>query len=260
MWSSPVRSCISPLHAAQLRTKSAARRAAVQAIRALPAYRIALWPDGWVLERDGSVRVVDTHAMAEARRWFDMAQRTPAAASKRPLTSDEQRRAMRLLGVYVPPAVVGLSGQRFASEQVASVALQLLAGDWISERRCAMLAQPERALAEHAKAWRGSRHQHPASADDAHALLCRALEACIAEGLVPPVRYRVLSRCEDGFGLRRWRCAVEVKLDAYARARARDALDTALIPWNRAVIRDGSPVPLITLEVRAGNGQRGALP
>jgi hypothetical protein len=243
-----------------MRISRAAQGSARQVIRALPAYRIALWPDGWVLERDGSVRVVDTHAMAEARRWFDMAERTSAASTRRPLTAAEQRRAMRLLGVYVPPAVVGLSGCRFASEQVASVALKLLAGDWIDERRRSMLAEPERALAEHAGAWQGSRHRHPTSADDAEAMLCEALDACIAEGLVPPVRYRVLSRCEDGFGLRRWRCAVELKLDAYARARAREALDAALIPWNRAVIRDGSPVPLITLEVRAGNGQRGPLP
>jgi hypothetical protein len=75
---------------------------------------------------------------------------------------------------------------------------------------------------------------------------------------VPAARYRLVSRCEDGFGLRRWRCAVEVNLDPYARARAREALTTALIPWNRAVIRDGIPMPLITLDVRACHGPRAA--
>ncbi len=238
------------------RTSGTARRAAIAAINALPAYRVALWPDGWVLEPDGAVRVVDTHAMAEARRWFEMAGRTDGSARRRPLTAAEQRRAMRLLGVYVPPAVVSLAGRRFPSEQVASVALQLVAGDWVGECRRRLLAQPERALAEQARAWQGSRHQCPGSADAAVALLRRALDACIAEGLVPPARYRLLSRCEDGFGLRRWRCAVEVNLDPYARARAREALDAALIPWNRAVIRDGTPVPLITLDVRAASGQR----
>jgi hypothetical protein len=241
-----------------MRTGMAVRRAAAASIRALPAYRVALWPDGWVLEPDGAVRVVDTHAMAEARRWFEMAERASGTGARRPLTAVEQRRAMRLLGVYVPPAVVALSGRRFASEQVASVALQLVAGDWIGERRRALLAQPERALADHARAWQGSRHHCPASADAAEALLRRALEACIAEGMVPPARYRLVSRCEDGFGLRRWRCAVEVNLDSYARARAREALDTALIPWNRAVIRDGVPMPLITLDVRAGHTHRAA--
>ncbi len=244
------------LRTQSLRTSSATRRAAVAAINALPAYRIALWPDGWVLEPDGAVRVVDTHAMAEARRWFEMAQSASSGVRRRPLTAAEQARAMRLLGVYVPPAVVSLSGRRFSSEQVASVALQLVAGDWIGERRRRLLAQPERALAEHARAWQGSRHQCPANADAAEALLHGALEACISEGLLPPARYRVVSRCEDGFGLRRWRYAVEVNLDPYARARAREALDAALIPWNRAVIRDGTPMPLITLDVRAANSHR----
>lgn len=235
---------------------AAARRAAAESVRALPAYRVALWPDGWVLDADGGVRVVDTHAMAEARRWFDMAGRTTGGGGRRGLTPAEQCRAMRLLGVYVPPAVVALSGRRFASEQVASVALQLIAGDWIGERRRALLAQPERALAEHACAWQGSRHHCPATADAAEALLREALDACIAEGLVPRARYRLASRCEDGYGLRRWRCCVEVNLDPYARARAREALNTALIPWNRAVSRDGLPMPLITLDVRAGHGHR----
>jgi hypothetical protein len=244
------------LRSMPLLASAAARRSATEAIRALPAYRVALWPDGWVMDADGGVRVVDTHAMAEARRWFDMAERTSAAAGRRGLTAAEQRRAMRLLGVYVPPAVVALSGRRFASEQVASVALQLIAGDWIGERRRALLAQPERSLAERACAWQGSRHQSPATADAADALLRQALDACIAEGLVPPARYRLVSRCEDGFGLRRWRCAVEVNLDPYARARAREALNAALIPWNRAVSRDGVPMPLITLDVRAGHGHR----
>ncbi len=244
------------LSSQSIRSPLAARRSATAAIRALPAYRVALWPDGWVLETDGAVRVVDTHAMAEARRWFEMAERTQGGAGRRPLTAAEQRRAMRLLGVYVPPAVVALSGRRFVSEEVASVALMLVAGDWIGERRRMLLMQPERALAEQALAWQGSRHQCPASAGAAEALLRQALDACIAEGLLPPARYRLVSRCEDGFGLRRWRCAVEVNLDSYARARAREVLDTALIPWNRAVIRDGMPMPLITLDVRAGHGYR----
>lgn len=246
------------LRSQPIRTRITARRAAADIVRALPAYRVALWPDGWVLESDGAVRVVDTHAMAEARRWFEMAQRSVGTAGRRPLTPAEQRRAMRLLGVYVPPAVVALSGRRFPSEEVASVAFTLVAADWILERRRRLLAQPERALAEQARAWQGSRHECPASADAAEALLRQALDACIAEGLLPPARYRLMSRCEDGFGLRRWRCAVEVNLDPYARARAREVLDTALIPWNRAVIRDGLPTPLITLDVRAGHGSRPA--
>jgi hypothetical protein len=258
MWSSPVYLRSPGFRHATMFGTAVARRTAAQVIRSLPAYRIALWPDGWVLDADGAVRVVDTHAMAEARRWFDLAERTAGAGGRRPLTALEQRRAMRLLGVYVPPAVVALSGRCFPSEQVASVALQLVAGDWIGERRRALLARPERALAERARAWQGSRHQCPASVEAVDALLTQALEVCIAEGLVPPVRYRVQSRCDDGFGLRRWRCAVDVNLDAYARARAREALDLALIPWNRAVVRDGVPMPQIVLEVRTGHARRGS--
>jgi hypothetical protein len=240
------------------RSRSSARQAAERSIAALPVYRVALWPDGWVLHADGSVDVVDTHAMAEARRWFTMAQRASETTGRRPLTSAEQCRAMRLLGVYVPPEVVALSGRRFVSEQAVSVALQLIAADWIRERRRQLLSKPEQSLAEQAHAWRGSRHACPVSVEAADALLRSALDACVAEGLMPPVRYRLVSRCEDGFGLRRWHCAVEVNLDPYARARVRDALDTALIPWNRSVIRDGIPMPLITLDVRRRPTHRGA--
>ena len=59
------------------------RRAAARLVAELPAYQVALWPDGWVLEPDGGVQVRDTHAMAEARRWYVLAGGNPSRGGAR---------------------------------------------------------------------------------------------------------------------------------------------------------------------------------
>ena len=230
------------------RTRSLRHAAAV--VASLPAYQIALWPDGWALD-DGAVSVHDTHAMAEARRWFELVGRNAQGRPRRPLSNAELARAMRMHGVFVPRPVVDMAGRRFASEQVASVALQLVAGDWIVERRSALMATPERALAERALAWIGSRHAGPPDPDTARQLLAQALTDCIGEGLLPTADYRLHARADDRFGIRRCRCYVEADGGPERLAHVQDALSTALIPWNRVVIRDGIAAPLIALQVRS---------
>ena len=230
----------------------ASRQAARDIIAALPPYQVALWPDGWQLGVDGSVRVCDTHAMAEARRWFALIDRRerggPRAASP--------QRAMQLHGIFVPRAIVDVSGRIFPSEQVASVALQLIAADWVKQRRRTLLDAPERALADHHRAWSGSRHAGSPEPEATCDLLQSLLDQCIDEGLLPRARYRLGARSDDGYGVRLCRCSVEVDLDPYARARIEEALNAALIPWNRAVIRDGTPVPVIALSVRPRGSRR----
>ena len=242
---------------------------AITLIVALPAYQVALWPDGWLLEPDGSVRVRDTHAMAEARRWLTMSARNAQCRVGVPLPEAEVERAMRLHRVFVPRAVIDLAGRRFASEQVASVALTLVAGDWIEERRRALCRTPEQALAARSRAWSGSCHAGAPDAAAAQRLLQALLGHCISERLVPRARYTLASRIDDGYGIRCCQCLVQVNLDSYARARVQEELSAALIPWNRAVIRDGCVVPVITVKVgerRAGRvcgrgrSTRGALP
>jgi len=242
-------------HRAGLKLALAPQPAAAAVIAALPAYQVALWPDGWELDADGTVSVRDTHDMAEARRWYAMAERNRNGRCRSPARADLDR-VMGLHGIFVPRAVVAMSGQRFASEQVASVALQLVAGEWIATRRRRLMAAPDRALAQRALAWSGSRHRGAPAQSQLQELLAGLLEACIAERLLPPARYRLELGADDGYGIRAWTCSVHVDLDPYARARAAEVLRAALIPWNRAVIRDGRAVPLIALRVEARRGAR----
>ena len=228
-----------------------AQAAAAAAIAALPAYQVALWPDGWVLEADGSVRVRDTHEMAEARRWLHMAARNTGGGVRRMMADGDVARTMRLHGIFVPRAVIDMAGCRFASEQVASVALSLVAGDWISERRRALGLSPGRELTLRAQAWSGSLHADAPDADAACRLLQRLLGQCIDEGLVPRAGYQLSCRADDAYGIRCCRCLVQIDLDADARARIQAVLGTALIPWNRAVIRDGRVTPVLSVHVDA---------
>lgn len=220
---------------------SARRQAAEALIDRLPAYQIALWPDGWELLPDGSVRVCDTHAMAESRRWHALAERNQAGA--------RGQRLMARHGV-VPRPVVDLCGRRFASEQAASVALHLVAGDWLRLRRRELRAAPCEALAARALGWSGSRHTGAQDAQSVSGLVAELLHACAAERLIPDAHYQVGVRADDGYGLTLWRCRLRVALDPYARARVAEVLGVALIPWNRAVVRDGTAVPVVAIEVR----------
>jgi hypothetical protein len=212
-------------------------------IAELPHYQVAFWPDGWELGRDGAVTVRDTHAMAEARRWYRLAGRHPA--------KEEARRIMSMHGIDVPRAVVEMTGLRFASEQVASVAVQLAAGEWIRQRRRRLLEQAADMLRLHAMAWTGSHHAPGLGAADIERILSRLLVLSAGEGLIPPARYRLRVHEDNGYGIPSHRCRVEVCLDSYQRRRVEDALKAGLVPWNRAVVRDGHCVPLIELEVRA---------
>jgi hypothetical protein len=222
---------------------SAAHRNAAALVAGLPAYQIALWPDGWELHPDGAVTVRDTHAMAEARRWYRLAERNRA--------HDNGRRVMALHGIFVPRAIVDLAHRRFPSEQVASVAMQLVAGDWIRDRRRQLLAAPRRTLRARALAWSGSRHAPGIDPSCLSALLPELIETCVSERLIPNASYGVEVMAEDAFGIASVRCRVEVCLDPYARAWAQEVLQTALIPWNRRVVREGDTSLLIGLEVSA---------
>jgi hypothetical protein len=83
-----------------------------------------------------------------------------------------------------------------------------------------------------------------------HALLSDLLAQCAAERLIPRAGYRFRVQREDGYGIGGFRCVIEVWLDPYARARLVDPVSAGLIPWNRAVVRDGRPHQLIGVEVR----------
>jgi len=228
-------------------------RAASTLIAALPAYQVALWPDGWQLDTDGRVHVQDTHCMAEARRWLDMARRNAGGRMRSARAEAEAARAMRLHGVFVPRAVIDMAGRCLPSEQTASVALTIAAGEWLAERRRTLAGAPEQALAERARAWSGSRHAGTPDADAARRLLRQLIAACLREGLLPPARYRLACSLDDGYGVGCCRCTVQVDLDAGARARVADVLQAALIPWNRAVARHGGIAPVIAVTVRAGS-------
>jgi len=230
---------------------------AVDIIQTLPVYQVALWPDGWDLDRGGAVTVRDTHEMAEARRWYQMAARNGEGRGAG--AGDGMDRAMRLHGVFVPRAIVDLAGRRFASEQAASVAMQLIAGEWVVARRHRLLATPQQALAQHGLAWSGSRHQGTPDAATMQALLTRLLDACIAEARLPKARYQIELRTDDGYGIRGWTCTLHVDLDPYARARVAEAMSIAVIPWNRTFIRDGRAAPLIAVRCEARRAQRGRL-
>ena len=219
---------------------------ASRAVAALPAYQIALWPDGWVLGASGEVTVRDTHAMAEARRWYALADRAAAAPC--------MDRTMRLYGTFVPRPIVALAGQRFLSESVASVALQLVAGDWITQRRQQLLAAPDEAIRTRRLGWTGSRHTVDLDAEAVAACVMQAMADCLREGLIPTTGYDLKVRPDNGFGIRGYRCVVTLGLEGDACGRVREALQTALVPWNRAVVRDGAAHPLVQIEVR-GRGE-----
>ncbi|TVQ91959.1 MAG: hypothetical protein EA400_04450 [Chromatiaceae bacterium] len=239
----------------------ACRDAAAQ-IAALPPYQIALWPDGWELEA-GAVLVGETHAMAEARRWYQSRDRRLGTqgtthANRRGATPAASGMAgpapgldhiMRLHGVFVPRAVVALAGQRFPSEATASVALQLIAGDWIASQRRVLLTAPQSALALRERAWCGSRHRQLATADQVAALIEELLADCVQEGLATPAACAVRVRADAGFELRTWRCRISADLDHAGCVRLQASLALALIPWNRALIRDGAPTLLISVQV-----------
>lgn len=215
--------------------------AAARIVAALPAYQVALWPDGWETHGE-ELRVRDTHAMAEARRWYALADR----ATGRP----RMDRTMRLYGTFVPRPVVALAGQRFPSESVASVAFQLVAGDWIRQRRQQLLAAPDAALRARRLGWTGSRHTADLTIETMTDCVTQVMLDCRREGLIPAAGYDLTMRPDDGFGIRGYRCLITVGLDSAARARVREVIQAALVPWNRAVVRDGVAHPLIKVEVR----------
>ncbi|UHD17021.1 hypothetical protein [Thiocapsa bogorovii] len=216
---------------------------AARVVAALPAYQVALWPDGWELGAGGEVAVRDTHAMAEARRWYVLADRGAGAPC--------MNRTMRLYGTFVPRPVVALAGQRFASECVASVAVQLVAGEWITERRQQLLEAPDEAMRARALGWTGSRHNAELNTETMTACIIQVIADCRREGIIPAAGFDLKLRPDDGFGIRGYRCLITVDLDSSERARFREAIQTALVPWNRAVVRDGAAHPLVKVEVRA---------
>ncbi|WP_120795450.1 hypothetical protein [Thiocapsa rosea] len=216
---------------------------AVRVVAALPAYQVALWPDGWVLGGDGEVSVRDTHAMAEARRWYALADRSSGASC--------MDRTMRLYGTFVPRPVVALAGQRFPSESVASVALQLVAGDWITQRRQQLLAAPDEAIRLRRLGWTGSRYVADPGIETMTACVGKVMDDCLREECIPAAGYDLKVRADDGFGIRGYRCLITVGLDDSACARFREVVQTALVPWNRAVVRDGAAHPLVKVEVRS---------
>lgn len=232
---------MSPLRRVLLSRGFARERAAVEVVAALPAYQVALWPDGWELAPDGSVSVRDTHAMAEARRWYALARRNRAGWVPGP--------ALAMHGVFIPPAILDLARRTFVSEQVASVAVQLVAGDWVGQRRAQLLRSARTAIGERARAWTGSRHDGDLGPDAVRTLVAELVGLCVREGLIPRADYGLKVRRDDGFGVCGYRVRVEIPLEPDARGRVGDALTTALIPWNRAVGRDADPTLVISVEV-----------
>ncbi len=231
-----------PLARSLLWPVPSATRHAVRTVDSLPPYQVALWPDGWEHLPGGEILVRDTDAMAEARRWYELAERNRGAAP--------MDRAMGLHGAFVPRAVVALSRHRFASEQTASVAMQLVAGGWIRQRRAQLLRSPGRALRERGLTWSGSRNGEPLDEPAVEAVLSELLALCVAERLIPNADYRVRVQRDDGFGVSGFRCIVEVRLESYACRRLFDVLGVGLVPWNRAMARDGRSRPLIGVEIR----------
>lgn len=226
------------------------RRARSARVADLPPYQVALWPDGWNLEGDGRVLVQDTHAMAEARRWYALADRNRSR--------DDGRRVMSLLGIFVPRAIVDLADRCFPSEQVASVAVQLIAGNWIAERRRLLLESPERTLAERSLAWQGSRHEPGMDGGRVQALVEGLIRTCVNERLIPDARYRVRVQCEGGYGIVAHRCVLDVGLDRYAADKVLEVLRAALVPWNRAATRDDGATLVLALAL-AARGRKGSL-
>lgn len=216
----------------------------------LPPYQVALWPDGWDLEPGGRVLVGDTHAMAEARRWYALADRNRSRG--------DGRRLMSLHGIFVPRGIVDLADRYFPSERVASVAVQLIAGEWIEERRRRMLATPVRTLADRSLSWRGSRHEPGMDGKGVQTLIEDLIRTCIGERLIPDAEYRVRVHAERGYGIVGHRCLLDVCLDRYAANKVLEMLEVALVPWNRAVARDGATSLLI--ELGSGSTHRSGKP
>jgi hypothetical protein len=223
------------------RSRERAREAA-RIVAELAPYQVALWPDGWEHLDDGGVLVRDTDAMAEARRWYRLAERNRGLGAMDP--------AMRLHGAFVPRPILAMSRQRFASPQVASVAVQLVAREWVATRRAELLRAPVRALRERDQTWSGSRSGEALDCESLKLVLAKLLEQCASERLIPRAAYRFRVQRDDGYGVEGFRCVIEVWLDLYARSRLAEALAVGLVPWNRAVMRDGRPHPLIGVEVR----------
>jgi hypothetical protein len=164
-------------------------------------------------------------------------------------------RTMRLYGTYVPRSIVALAGKRFASESVASVAVQLVAGDWIVQRRRELMAAPAEAIRMRGLGWTGSRHDAELSDEGLVIRVSEAVAACMREGLIPTSSFELKVRSDDGFGIRGYRCLISVAPDGDLCARYREAIQTALVPWNRAVVRDGVAHPLVKVEVRGRGGR-----
>lgn len=218
------------------------REDAARLVKALPAYQVALWPDGWEHLAGGGVLVRDTDAMAEARRWYELAERNRGV-----LPMD---RVMGLHGTFVPRPVVSLSGHRFTTAEAASVAFQLVAGDWIRQRRERLLRSPGLALSDRLRAWSGSRCEEACDAATAEAVLSGLLTLCIAERLIPAADYRLRVQGDDRFGVRGFRCLIEVYLEPYACQHICELIAAGMIPWNRTVARDRRSHPLIGIEIR----------
>jgi hypothetical protein len=239
---------VSPVRRALWPRASSRERVAAEVLAALPAYQVALWPDGWELGPDGTVTVRDTHVMAEARRWYDLGRRNRPGWAPGP--------ALAIHGVFIPPPILDLARRTFATEQAASVAVQLVAGDWVGRRRAQLLRWAGAAIAERAGVWTGSRHGLGMDAEGLRALMIDLLGLCVSDGLIPRAGYGLKVRREDGFGVGGWRVRVETLLEPYARARVGEALAVALIPWNRAVGRDAGPSRVISVEVGGGGARR----
>lgn len=241
----------------QLRRSGALRRLVAPGdresdyVRRLPAYQVALWPDGWESLDTGGIRVRDTHAMAEARRWYSLAERNRSGV--------RNERAMRLHGVFVPRAIVDMADQVFATEQAASVAVQLVAGDWVAQRRGQLIDGSRGALRERLLGWTGSRHRALSDGAGLAALTREMVRLCIAERLIPDTVYRVEVQGLDGFGIPGFRCIVEAALEQVPRAEIEEALRMALLPWNRGVVCNGRARPLLDLVVRGVAGSKDAV-
>ena len=221
-------------------------------VASLPLYQIALWPDGWELAGDGGVVIRDTHETAEARRWYAMAERNGVGRGAS-LPSSQTLRMMRMHRIAVPRGIVELVGTRFRSERAASVAVRLIAAEWVDDRRRMLNRDPAATFAARARLWSGSRHAELGKDDDVSALVQRMVGLCVAEGMIPRLGYRVDARIQDGYGMRRWSCRVTVDQGlASARADAVAAvLALALIPWNRRVSCDGKTWTLLSVRVEA---------
>lgn len=246
-----------------LAQRSGAAVHALHRIECLPLYQVALWPDGWELIDAETVLVRDTHEMAEARRWYAMAARNSAVRGGR--LSATSARTMRLHGIGIPSPLLALVGRRFVSEQAASVAVRLVASDWVEQRRRMLIGDAARMLRLQSLTWCGSRYGSLLGPADLSRLVLRLLALCIEEGLLPMLRAevdvaarrRALAchepitdvRVEDGYGLTTWHCRVRAGFDRPSLGPIAEILTLALIPWNRSVLRDERPWQLLQVEV-----------